>query len=234
MSSVLTDRAASRRSRTILGAATVAGLSALSLGLGASAANAAIYDAGHTDIVSVSCASGVLTVDTYREDGGHIPTSQIGTHTFLYDDSDATAAGAPDALTYNGSGLWTASSNEAYEDAIPFVGFQYASATGAGCPASISVDVFKASGINAGNASITANPNPDGTSPGSSSSAPSSSSRVTVWKPGTAGKQSHVHGDWTFQAGASGGNFTVGFNVYKAGSTAVQATVSPVNIRVQP
>lgn len=234
MSSVLTDRAASRRSRTILGAAAIAGLSAVSLGLGASAANAATFSAGHTDIVSVSCASGVLTVDTYREADGHIPTSQIGTHTFRYDDSDAAAAGAPAALSYNGSGLWSASGDEAFEEAIPFVGFQYASATGAGCPASISVDVFRAAGPNSGNASFTAELNPDGTGAGSTSSASTSSSRVTVWKPGTAGKASHVHGDWTFQGPATGGDYTLGFTVYKAGSTAAQATVSPVTIRVQP
>lgn len=234
MSSVLTDRAPSRRSRTILGAATIAGLSALTLGLGATAAHAATFSAGHTDIVSVSCASGVLTVDTNREAEGSIPISQIGTHTFLYDDSDAAAAGAPAAITVNGSGLWTASGDEAFEEAIPFVGFQYASATGAGCPASISVDVRRAAGTNAGNASFAAESNPDGTGSGSTSSASTSSTRVTVWKPGTAGKASHVHGTWTFQGPATGGTYTLGFDVYKAGSTAVQASVSPVNIRVQP
>ncbi|WP_314451017.1 hypothetical protein [uncultured Microbacterium sp.] len=229
MSSVLTDRPDTRRSRTFLGVAAVAGLSVLTLGMGASAANAATFTAGHTDIVSVSCDSGALTIDTYREDGGHIPPSQIGTHSFLYDDSAAPAA----AITYS-SGAYRVSSNEIYEEDIPFIGFQYASATGSGCPASISVDVLKASGTNSGNASITGEANPDGTATGSTSSANTSTSRVTVWKPGTAGKLSHVHGEWTFQGPQSGADFTLGFNVYKAGSTAVQGSISPVKIRVQP
>jgi hypothetical protein len=209
----------------------------LALG-GAMAANAApdsnaaattTVIAGHTDIVSVACdANNRITVDTFREDGGHISPANIGNYTFLFDRS---AINIPAAFWY-ANGMWTATGDERYEDDLPFIGFQYTEALNPACPASVSFDVAKVSGAaNAGDAVFTAN---DAVA-GSTSSAAGDTRRVTLWKPGSgANKPSHEHGPWTFAAPASGGDFTLQFTAYLASSNqSLGSAISPVHIRVQ-
>lgn len=227
-STTLTGGNSSRR-RALVGGALVAALSALSLGVGATAASAATFTTGHTDIVSVSCSAfGVLTVDTYREDVGHISPATIGDQSFVFDDSDAPAP----AITF-ASDVWTVSGDEEYEEDIPFIGFQYASAgSSLLCPSSVSFDVSKVSGAtNAGDATFTAN----SSAAGSTSSAASDTSKVTVYRPGSGLGDSHQHGVWTFGGPSTGGDYTLQFQTYRGTSTTPLATViSPVHIHVQP
>lgn len=187
------------------------------------------FTAGHTDIVSVACdANNRITVDTFREDGGHISPANIGNYRFLFDDSNSPA----DAITYS-NGTWQISGIEQYEDNLPFIGFQYTEALNPACPASVSFDVAKVSGAaNAGDAVFTAN---DAVA-GSTSSATGDTSRVTLWKPGSgANRPSHEHGPWTLSAPAAGGNFTLSFTAYRGGTNAqIGSTIAPVNLRVQP
>lgn len=193
----------------------------------ASTASAATFTNGHTDIVSVTCSStGALTIDTYREDVGHISPANIGSQTFSFDASDSNGA-----LTY-GSNVWTASGDEVHENDIPFIGFQYVSAGSTSlCPPSLSFDVSKVTGsTNAGNAVFTAN-DPQA---GSTSSASLNTSKTTVWRPNTSGKPSHQHGAWTFAGPSTGGTYTLKFDVFVPGTGSPVGTISPVNITVQP
>jgi|GEM_PF-3581022 len=215
-------------------AAGVAGLAAVGAMAfaGAGAANAApatTVTSGHTDIVSVSCsASGVLTVDTYREADGHIAPGDIGDWPFLFDDLDSPVA----AISY-ASNTWTVSGGEQYEDEIPFIGFQYASAGSAAfCPSSVSFDVSKSTtGTNTGDAVFTANDAANG----STSSAAGDTNKVTLYRPGSGLGASHEHGQWTFNGPSSGGDYTLRFETFRGTSTTPIATViDPVHIHVQP
>ena len=219
-------------------AVAAAAVAAMALGAGATAASAAPttdFTTGHTDIVSVACDSdGELTVNTFREDIGYIPqgTSTIGDYRFLFDQSDS-----PDgAITFNEANQqWTISGDEALEDEIPFVGFQYTRADSAeDCPASVSFDVSKVEGdgaVNDGDATFVGNESVTG----STSSADGNTDKVTVWRPGTPDKPSHEHGPWYLNAPAEGGDFTLKFNTYRGNNTTPEATViEPVHFRVQP
>lgn len=192
----------------------------------AAAAHAADLGPGHTDVTSIRCnAFGSVTVDTYREDIGHFNAAG---DTFVYDDSDAAA----DALTYN-AGVWTASGEEIYEDAIPFLGFQYESAAGSSCPSQISIDATKANGgANSGDATFTANDSVAG----GTSSATGDTTKVKLWKPPPgSGQVSHEHGAWTFTGGtASGADYTLTFTVRNAATSAVLGSVGPIRIHIQP
>lgn len=190
-------------------------------------AHATTFTSGHTDIVSVSCNSiGVLTINTYREDIGHINPNNIGDHILSYNLSKSNGG-----LSYK-SNLWTASGDGTYEDDIPFIGFQYAKAdSDLLCPESVSFDVSKVTdAANTGNATFTAN-NPI---VGNTSSTPNDTNKVTLWKPGTNDKPSHAHGTWTFEGPASGANYTLKFDTYRENSTTSMSTISPVRIQVQP
>lgn len=231
MNTLLPSRAAFGR-RTALGVAGLAAAGAMALA-GAGAANAAPtadpVTSGHTDIVSVSCnASGVLTVDTFREADGHIAPGDIGDWSFLFDDSASPAA----AISY-ASNVWTVSGDEALEDDIPFIGFQYASAASAAfCPSSVSFDVSKsATGTNTGDATFTAND----AAHGSTSSAAGDTGKVTVYRPGSGLGASHQHGRWAFNGPSTGGSYSLKFDTFRGTSTTPIATaIDPVQITVQP